>query len=86
MLDASQSPSAVPEIAVSPSPVRKKRGFAAMDREQVVALARRGGKAAHALGLAHEFTSEEAKAAGSKGGKATHARKRAENLRTSPRE
>jgi general stress protein YciG len=50
----------------------KPRGFAAMDREQVRALARRGGKAAHEQGTAHEFTPEEARAAGRKGGNAAH--------------
>jgi hypothetical protein len=45
-----------------------KRGFAGMDPEKQRELARRGGKAAHAQGAAHEFTSEEARRAGSKGG------------------
>ena len=51
---------------------RKKRGFAAMNADQVRELARRGGVAAHRSGTAHEFTSEEARAAGRKGGLATH--------------
>jgi len=38
-------------------------------------IASKGGKAAHRKGLAHEFTSEEAKIAGQKGGLA-RARKR----------
>lgn len=45
-----------------------KRGFAAMDPEQRRAIARKGGKAAHAHGTAHEFTSDEAQIAGRKGG------------------
>jgi general stress protein YciG len=49
----------------------RPRGFAAMDPEKVRELAARGGKAAHAAGTAHEFTSAEAKVAGSKGGKAS---------------
>jgi general stress protein YciG len=49
-----------------------RRGFAGMDRAQVRALASRGGKAAHEQGTAHEFTSEEARAAGRKGGLASH--------------
>lgn len=48
----------------------KKRGFAAMDREKVREIASKGGKAAHAAGTAHEFTSEEAAEAGRKGGNA----------------
>jgi hypothetical protein len=51
---------------------RSRRGFAGMDRAQVRALASRGGKAAHEQGTAHEFTSEEARAAGRKGGLASH--------------
>jgi uncharacterized protein len=56
---------------------RKKGGFATMPREQVVALARRGGKAAHAQGAAYEWDSEAARAAGVKGGKASHAKAKA---------
>jgi len=51
---------------------RSRRGFARMDRAEVRALASRGGKAAHEQGTAHEFTSEEARAAGRKGGLASH--------------
>ena len=53
---------------------RTERGFAAMDREKQRQIASMGGKAAHAKGTAHEFTSQEAAAAGSKGGKAAHLR------------
>ena len=56
--------------------VRRPRGFAAMDRKLVSEIARKGGKAAHTAGTAHEFTSDEARAAGSKGGRATHAKRR----------
>jgi general stress protein YciG len=59
----------------STSSTKKKRGFAAMDREQVRELARRGGSAAHRAGTAHEFSTEEARAAGRKGGLAAHASK-----------
>jgi len=51
---------------------RSRRGFAGMDPAQVRALASRGGRAAHEQGTAHEFTSEEARAAGRKGGLASH--------------
>jgi hypothetical protein len=40
-----------------------------MDPKKHRAIASMGGRAAYQLGLAHEFTSEEAKAAGAKGGK-----------------
>lgn len=44
------------------------RGFASMSPEKKRAIASKGGKAAHAMGTAHTWTSEEAKAAGRKGG------------------
>ena len=39
-----------------------------MSEEKQREIASKGGKAAHAKGTAHQFTSEEAKAAGRKGG------------------
>ncbi len=47
-----------------------KRGFASMDRSKQREIASKGGRAAHAKGTAHEFTSEEARVAGRKGGEA----------------
>jgi general stress protein YciG len=44
------------------------RGFASMDPTLRRELAKRGGKAAHALGKAHKFTSDEAREAGRRGG------------------
>ena len=46
----------------------KSRGFASMASEKQREIARKGGKAAHEKGTAHEFTAEEARAAGRKGG------------------
>lgn len=46
----------------------KHRGFAAMDPDKQRAIASKGGKAAHARGTAHRFTSEEARVAGKRGG------------------
>ena len=46
------------------------RGFASMDPERQREIASEGGKAAHEKGTAHEFDSEEARAAGRKGGEA----------------
>ena len=40
------------------------RGFASMDPQKQREIASEGGKAAHASGNAHEFTSEEARRAG----------------------
>ncbi|CAN5592117.1 hypothetical protein BH10PLA1_BH10PLA1_03840 [soil metagenome] len=44
------------------------RGFASMNLEKQREIARKGGKAAHEKGTAHEFTTDEARAAGRKGG------------------
>jgi hypothetical protein len=46
------------------------QGFASMDEDKQRAIASLGGKTAHAKKLAHEFTTEEARAAGRKGGEA----------------
>lgn len=51
---------------------KKKRGFAVMDPEKLKEIASRGGKSAHAQGVAHQFTPEEAREAGIKGGNAPH--------------
>lgn len=45
-----------------------KRGFAALDPDTRKAISSAGGKAVHAQGKGHEFTSEEARVAGAKGG------------------
>jgi general stress protein YciG len=47
-----------------------KRGFASMDATKQREIASKGGRAAHAKGTAHEFTSDEARVAGRKGGEA----------------
>lgn len=44
------------------------RGFASMDAAKQREIARKGGRAAHEKGTAHEFTTDEARAAGRKGG------------------
>jgi len=50
------------------TPARRKsvRGFAAMDPQRQREIASLGGRAAHQSGHAHEFTSDEARAAGRK--------------------
>lgn len=55
---------------------RKGRGFASMSEEERREIARRGGRAAHEKGTAHEFTSEEAREAGRKGGEHSHGGRR----------
>lgn len=53
----------------------KDRGFASMSREKQQVIASKGGKMAHQKGVAHEWTSEEAREAGRKGGVTTHIRR-----------
>jgi general stress protein YciG len=50
----------------------KKRGFASMDSAKQREIASKGGRAAHQKGTAHQFTADEARAAGRKGGQAAH--------------
>lgn len=54
----------------------ENRGFASMDRAKQREIARKGGKAAHEKGTAHEWTSDEARQAGRKGGLISSKRKR----------
>jgi general stress protein YciG len=49
---------------------KSARGFASMDASKQKEIASKGGRAAHAKGTAHEFDSNEARAAGRKGGMA----------------
>lgn len=57
------------------APRPRRRGFAAMDRDRVKQIASKGGRAAHAAGTAHQFSSDEARIAGRKGGMAPHVRR-----------
>lgn len=50
------------------TPKKSTRGFASMSQDARAAIASKGGKAAHALGTAHEYTPEAARIAGAKGG------------------
>lgn len=52
--------------SIKPAPKKSLRGFAAMDPQRQREIASLGGRAAHQSGHAHEFTSEEARAAGKK--------------------
>jgi hypothetical protein len=54
-------------------PGKSRRGFAAMTPGRRRVVSGNGGKTAHALGRAHEFTTEEARKAGVKGGLAAQA-------------
>jgi len=81
VLDPSNNPTTEPsdepksETVAESSKPRRPRGFAAMDRTKVSEIASKGGKAAHAAGTAHQFTSDEARSAGKKGGVAPHVRR-----------
>ena len=55
-----------------------------MERNRQREIASKGGKAAHEKGTAHEWTSEEARAAGRKGGMASHRRKQEQEGDTAP--
>ncbi len=52
-------------------PASGKRGFGSMDEAKQREIASKGGQAAHLKGSAHEFATEEARAAGRKGGEAS---------------
>jgi len=49
---------------------QQPRGFASMEHSKQREIASRGGRAAHAHGTAHKFSSDEAREAGRKGGRA----------------
>ena len=73
MSDPEQNPPPAP-------PPKKLRGFAAMSPEKQREIAAKGGKKAHEKGTAHQFTSDEARDAGTKGGfAAAKKRKRPES-------
>jgi uncharacterized protein len=57
---------------------KSRRGFAAMSPERQREIASQGGRAAHLQGVAHEWSTEEAKAAGKKGGQVSGKRRMTE--------
>jgi general stress protein YciG len=71
--ETSRLPSTTPAEGNRP---KSRKGFASMDPVKQREIAAAGGRAAHRNGNAHEFTSEEARAAGKK----RHAKNRATNL------
>ncbi|MDB4941183.1 MAG: ral stress protein [Labilithrix sp.] len=73
---SAQNVEAAPEETAGQEAARpRRRGFAAMDRDRVKEIASKGGRAAHAAGTAHQFSSDEARNAGRKGGMAPHVRR-----------
>jgi uncharacterized protein len=72
-VDPSTDDEPMPSTRPAHVPTRHKpRGFAAMDPVKRREISRLGGRAAHAAGTAHQFTSDEARRAGRKGGQAPH--------------
>lgn len=71
-MDTTNKPA--PEAATETT-LKKPRGFAALSQAQRSEISARGGRAAHAKGVAHQFTKEKAREAGRKGGRASHARR-----------
>jgi len=63
--DTTDSP---PESGPVKKGQKSRRGFASISPERQREIASLGGKAAHAKGLAHEFSRTEAQAAGRRGG------------------
>lgn len=61
----------------------ERRGFASMSPEKRREIASKGGKVAHQMGVAHEWTPAEARLAGKKGGMASHGG-RGRGLRVAP--
>ena len=47
---------------------KERRGFASMSPDKQREIARKGGRAAHEKGTAHEWNADEARSAGRKGG------------------
>lgn len=55
--------------------MQQERGFRRISKELQREIASKGGKAAHAKGTAHQWTSAEAREAGRKGGRLSGARR-----------
>lgn len=60
--------------------MNEPRGFAKLSVAEREVMASRGGKAAHAAGTAHKWTSEEAKAVGRLGGLQSGKRRQAKSV------
>ena len=60
----------------APGVKNPRKGFGSMSAERRAAIARKGGVVVQASGLGHQWTPDEARAAGRKGGLATAQAKR----------
>lgn len=70
------TPTAAPTAPTVAPRKKARRGFAAMPVDTQRRLAALGGKASHAKGTGHQWTSAEARVAGERGGRSTGARRR----------
>jgi uncharacterized protein len=61
---------------VTATNLKGRQGFASMNSELQRQIASKGGQTAHRTGRAHQWTREEARAAGRKGGRAASQRRR----------
>lgn len=57
-----------PRVHVTAAQPKQHRGFAAMSPDKRREIASKGGRTAHEIGMAHQWDSDEARAAGRKGG------------------
>lgn len=77
MDDQTHATPSTPTAPTTGAPWKKaRRGFAAMPADTQRRLAALGGKASHAKGTGHQWTSAEARVAGERGGRSTGARRR----------
>jgi hypothetical protein len=60
---------------IDPETGKALTGFALMEKDEVTEAARKGGKTAHEQGKAHQFTSQEARAAALKSAKVRQRKK-----------
>jgi hypothetical protein len=65
---ASLERSLMDTLSMESAPKKQRRGFARLSADQRRAVAKKGGQRAHEEGKAHEWTRDEAQAAGAKGG------------------
>ncbi|MDF7811948.1 KGG domain-containing protein [Hymenobacter sp. YC55] len=78
MATSSQSASSGRSKSAAPK-TGNPRGFAAMDPATQRRIASEGGKASHESGRGHQWTPEEARAAGRKGGQASRTNRASAN-------
>jgi len=63
-----QTPKQGAPVNGDPVAHKQRRGFAAMSADKRRQIASKGGRTAHELGTAHQWSPDEARSAGKKGG------------------